>query len=56
MTIRPKTPWTWEIAEAFKVENGKIRRIQAIFHRCPYGMASGWSNNWADVMSTEARW
>jgi len=56
VTVGPKTPWTWEIAEAFKVENGKIRRIQAMFHRCPYGMASGWSSSWADVMSTEARW
>ena len=35
--------WTWQIAELFKIENGKIRRIEAIFHRCPYGMNSGWS-------------
>jgi len=55
VTAGPKTPWTWEIAEAFKVENGKIRRIQAMFHRCPYGMGSGWSS-WADAMSTQARW
>jgi hypothetical protein len=35
--------WTWQIAELFKIENGKIRRIEAVFHRCPYGMNSGWS-------------
>jgi hypothetical protein len=55
VTSGPKTPWTWEIAEAFKVDNGKIRRIVAVFHRCPYGMGSGWSS-WADSMSTQVRW
>jgi hypothetical protein len=35
--------WTWEIAELFKIENGQIRRIEAVFLRCPYGMNSGWS-------------
>jgi hypothetical protein len=35
--------WTWQLAELFKVEKGKIRRIEAVFHRCPYGMNSGWS-------------
>jgi hypothetical protein len=35
--------WTWQIAELFKIEKGKISRIEAIFHRCPYGMDSGWS-------------
>jgi hypothetical protein len=35
--------WTWEIAELFKIENGQIRRIEAVFHRCLYGMNSGWS-------------
>ena len=55
VTAGPTNPWTWEIAEAFKVEKGKIRRIQAIFHRCPYGMSSGWSS-WADAMSDRARW
>jgi hypothetical protein len=35
--------WTWQIAELFKIENGLIRRIEAVFHRCPYGMNSGWS-------------
>jgi hypothetical protein len=35
--------WTWQLAELFKIEKGHIRRIEAIFHRCPYGMNSGWS-------------
>jgi len=36
--------WTWQLAELFKIENGQIRRIEAIFHRAPYGMNSGWSS------------
>ncbi len=35
--------WTWQIAELFKIEKGQISRIEAVFHRCPYGMNSGWS-------------
>ncbi len=35
--------WTWQLAELFKIENGNIRRIEAIFQRCPYGMNAGWS-------------
>ncbi len=54
VTAGPTNPWTWEMAEAFKVEKGQIRRIQAVFHRCPYGMNSGWSS-WSDGMSDKAR-
>jgi hypothetical protein len=50
----PTTPWTWEISEVFRVEHREIRRIEAVYHRCPYGMGSGWSN-WGDSMSTWAR-
>jgi hypothetical protein len=35
--------WTWQLGELFKIEKGKIRRIEAVFQRCPYGMNSGWS-------------
>jgi hypothetical protein len=35
--------WTWQLGELFKVQDGKIRRIEAIFHRAPYGINSGWS-------------
>lgn len=54
VTSGPTTPWTWEISEVFRVEHGEIRRIEAVYHRCPYGMGSGWSN-WEDSMSTRAR-
>ena len=35
--------WTWQLAELFKIENGQIRRIEAIFHRAPFGINSGWN-------------
>jgi hypothetical protein len=35
--------WTWQLAELFKIEKGNIRRIEAVFLRCPYGTNSGWS-------------
>lgn len=35
--------WTWQISELFKIEKGKIRRIEAVFLRGPYGINSGWS-------------
>ncbi len=39
----PAQPWTWEIAEMFRIEHGKLRRIEALLDRSPYGMNSGWS-------------
>jgi hypothetical protein len=54
VTAGPKQPWTWEIAEAFRIEKGKIRQIMAIMERVPYGMISGWSS-WEDGMSSAAR-
>ena len=35
--------WTWQLGELFKIQDGRIRRIEAIFHRAPYGINSGWS-------------
>jgi len=35
--------WTWQLGELFKIENGQIRRVEAVFHRAPYGTPSGWS-------------
>lgn len=35
--------WTWQLAELFKIENGQIRRIEAVFHRAAFGTNSGWS-------------
>ena len=43
VTAGPKQPWTWEIAEVFRLEHNQIRQIQAIMERAPFGMNSGWS-------------
>lgn len=50
VTAGPVQPWTWYIAEIFKVENNQIRQIEAILQRVPYGMNSGWSS-YEDGMS-----
>ena len=50
MTAGPVEPWTWEIAELFKVEKGLLHEIEAVLERAPYGMTSGWSA-WEDAMS-----
>jgi len=50
MTAGPVEPWTWEIAELFKVEKGMLHEIEAVLERAPYGMTSGWSS-WEDGMS-----
>jgi len=50
MTGGPMQPWTWEIMEFFKVEDGLLHEIEAILERAPYGMNSGWSS-WEDGMS-----
>jgi hypothetical protein len=60
VTAGPTQPWTWEIAEMFKVikdpRDGepKIRQIEALLDRAPYGMNSGWSS-WEDGLSDRAR-
>ncbi|GAA0274716.1 hypothetical protein GCM10009127_14110 [Alteraurantiacibacter aestuarii] len=35
--------WSWQLGELFKIDQGKISHIEAIFIRGPYGMCSGWS-------------
>jgi hypothetical protein len=50
----PTRPFTWEIAEMFKVEKNQIRRIEAILQESPYGMNSGWSS-WEDGLSDKGR-
>lgn len=50
----PVQPWTWQIAELFKVQDGKIHEIEAILQRVPYGMLSGWST-WEEGMSDQMR-
>jgi hypothetical protein len=54
VTGGPPDPWTWQLAEMFKIEKGKIRQIEAVLQRVPYGMNSGWSN-WEDGLSSAAR-
>ena len=54
VTGGPTDPWTWQIAELFKIEKGKIRQIEAILQRAPYGMNSGWSS-WEDGLSSGAQ-
>ena len=50
VTAGPAQLWTWQLAELFKIEKGKIHQIRAIMERAPYGMNSGWSN-WEDGFS-----
>ncbi|MDT8398337.1 MAG: hypothetical protein RQ899_06960 [Pseudomonadales bacterium] len=54
VTGGPVQPWTWYIAELFKIENGKLRQIEAFLQQSPYGMNSGWSS-WEDGMSDRAQ-
>jgi hypothetical protein len=54
VTAGPVQPWTWYLAEMFKIEDGKIHRIEAVLDRVPYGMLSGWSS-WEDGMSDRAQ-
>ncbi|MXO58951.1 hypothetical protein GRI89_05295 [Altererythrobacter salegens] len=36
-------PFSWMIAEAFRIEQGLLTRIEALMTECPYGMKPGWS-------------
>ncbi len=40
--VNLRTPFTWEIGEAFKIEKGLIRRIEAAMTQAPYGMRPNW--------------
>ena len=46
--------WTWQLAELFRIEDGQISRIEAVFLRAPYGINSGWST-FEQGMSEEAQ-
>jgi hypothetical protein len=41
-------PFTWEFAELFRVEGGKLRQIEAVLNAVPYRMKSGWSGAYAE--------
>ena len=36
-------PFSWMIAEAFRVERGLLTRIEALMTEVPYGHRSGWA-------------
>lgn len=55
VTAGPKQPWTWELAETFRIEHGKIHQIMAIMNHVEYGMNSGWST-WEEGLSSQARY
>ena len=51
----PAIPWTWQIAEVFRIEKGLIGPVESVLHPVPYGMGSGWST-WQEAMSSSPRW
>jgi hypothetical protein len=40
--VNQRQPFTWEIAEAFKIDKGQIRAIEAVLTQAPYGMKPNW--------------
>jgi hypothetical protein len=55
VTAGPTTPFTWEIAEIFKVREGQLHEIEAILNQGTYGMGSGWSG-WEESRSDQPQW
>jgi hypothetical protein len=55
VTAGPTTPFTWEIAEIFKVRGGQLHEIEAVLAQGIYGMCSGWSS-WEDCRSDQPQW
>jgi len=49
------TPFTWEIAEIFKVRGGQLHEIEAVLTQGMYGMCSGWSS-WEQCRSDQPQW
>lgn len=54
VTAGPAQPWTWYIAEVFKIHDHKIGPIEALLVHSPYGMNSGWSS-YSDGLSDRAQ-
>lgn len=40
--VNLRQPFTWEIAEVFKIERGEIRAVEAVLAQSPYGMKPNW--------------
>jgi hypothetical protein len=55
VTAGPTTPFTWEIAEIFKVRKGQLHEIEAVLNQGTYGMGSGWSS-WEESRSDQPQW
>jgi len=55
VTAGPMTPFTWEIAEIFKVRGGQLHEIEAVLTQGMYGMCSGWSS-WEQCRSDQPQW
>jgi hypothetical protein len=54
ITTGPNRPRTIAAVEMYKIEGGKIRRVEEVQHDVPYGMLSGWSG-YEDGMSSRVR-
>ncbi len=54
ITTGPTRPTSLLVFEVYKIEGGKIRRIEEVQREVPYGMLSGWSS-YEDGMSSRAR-
>jgi hypothetical protein len=54
ITAGPARPTTLQVFEVYKIEGGKIRRVEEAQITVPYGMLSGWSS-YEDGMSSKAR-
>lgn len=40
-----QAPFTWEVSEAFKIDKGKIKTVEAVLNNAPYGMKAGWDGH-----------
>lgn len=49
VTSRIDRPFSWQIAEAFRIEKGLFTRIEAVMTGCPYGMPPGWPMQEGDI-------
>jgi hypothetical protein len=54
ITTGPTRPSSLLAFEVYKIESGKIRRVEEVQITVPYGMLSGWSS-YEDGMSSKAR-
>jgi hypothetical protein len=55
VTAGPVVPFTWEIAEIFKVRGGQLHEIEAVLNQGQYGQGSGWSS-WERSQSDQPQW